>query len=229
MPAYKKRKYGASRSNYRRKPYTASKRSRVQGSKLSMQSAPLPSRLTSHMKYYDNVQIAAVTGTNGTYVFNAAGLFDPDVTGTGHQPRGFDQLMPLYENYTVVGAKITAKFMNSSAVNQTVGIATLQSTVTAPGLTKYMEGRWVTSRNIAPIASMSQTTLTATYSPKMIGYDAPLEVDNLKGTIATNPNEGTFFHLFNNDIDENLSGNVSVAVTIEYSVVFTDPVTPTES
>ena len=37
-------------------------------------------------------------------------LFDPDQTGTGHQPYYFDQFAALYNRYTVLGSKLTAEF-----------------------------------------------------------------------------------------------------------------------
>ena len=37
-------------------------------------------------------------------------LFDPDFTGTGHQPYYFDQFATIYQRYTVIGSKLTATF-----------------------------------------------------------------------------------------------------------------------
>lgn len=36
------------------------------------------------------------------HLFRANGIFDPDVTGTGHQPLYRDQVADLYTNYTVI-------------------------------------------------------------------------------------------------------------------------------
>jgi len=47
--------------------------------------------------------------------FALNGLFDPDITGSGHQPRGFDQFCPtLYANYAVRGAKVVIEGRFSS-------------------------------------------------------------------------------------------------------------------
>lgn len=43
--------------------------------------------------------LATVTATN--QVFNLNSLFDPNRTGTGHQPYGFDQLAAIYNRYRV--------------------------------------------------------------------------------------------------------------------------------
>jgi len=38
---------------------------------------------------------------------NLNGLYDPNFTGVGHQPYGFDQLTPFYNNYLVRAFKVT--------------------------------------------------------------------------------------------------------------------------
>ena len=43
-------------------------------------------------------------------------LFDPNLSGLGHQPRGFDQLMAVYEKYTVVAAKITVCYVSNTHI-----------------------------------------------------------------------------------------------------------------
>ena len=43
--------------------------------------------------------------------FVANGAFDPNLTGVGHQPRGFDQFMAGYETFTVTGSKISVNFV----------------------------------------------------------------------------------------------------------------------
>jgi len=41
------------------------------------------------------------TWTKLHYAFRASSCFDPDFTGAGHQPRGFDQWKLLYNMYIV--------------------------------------------------------------------------------------------------------------------------------
>jgi len=42
--------------------------------------------------------------------FRANGMFDPEVSLGGHQPRGFDQAMALYGAFTVLGSKISVNW-----------------------------------------------------------------------------------------------------------------------
>lgn len=66
--------------------------------------SPVPSRFITKMKYAEAVTLSG-TGMR-TYVWNLNSLFDPNRTGTGHQPYGFDQLCgapgaSLYNRYRV--------------------------------------------------------------------------------------------------------------------------------
>jgi hypothetical protein len=135
--------------------------------------------------------------------------------------------MPLYENYTVIGSKIVVKYVNTSgSIPATVGIALRESTTTATELVEYIEGRWCTHTNLGASPATPEGTLTMKYSPKMIGYGNPLSVDSLKGTASSNPAEGTFYHIFANDMNEENGITINLNVTIEYLVVFTDPIQP---
>lgn len=64
------------------------------------------------MRYCDTV-------THGTdlsqysFVYKANSAFDPDSTGTGHQPYGYDQLTPLFREYSVLSSKIVVRFTPS--------------------------------------------------------------------------------------------------------------------
>jgi len=54
------------------------------------------------LKYSDifSFSLATITGTN--QLMNLNSLFDPDRTGVGHQPYGYDQLSALYNRYRVL-------------------------------------------------------------------------------------------------------------------------------
>jgi len=67
-------------------------------------------------KYNDRIALDAAAGSIANYVFSATGMYDPDITGTGHQPLGFDQWLGLfYNHYTVERAHIRATFFTQDA------------------------------------------------------------------------------------------------------------------
>lgn len=78
----------------------------------------VPDRLRTKLRY---TQLNSVTSTSGAIVqqlFRGNSLFDPDVTGVGHQPQGFDQYMTLYQRYIVKGCAIRVHInCNTSGAN----------------------------------------------------------------------------------------------------------------
>jgi len=59
----------------------------------------------------------SLTGTLGyaNYEFCANGVYDPNVTSTGHQPLYFDQYIALYERYMVKSSRIRLRPVQSTA------------------------------------------------------------------------------------------------------------------
>ncbi len=77
-----------------------------------------PQTLIRKLRYNDIFSLDAGVGTTATHKFRANDLFDPDFTGTGHQPTGFDQYMLMYDHFKIIGSKINVKFMGPQASNQ---------------------------------------------------------------------------------------------------------------
>lgn len=93
------------------------RRRRVQSSRMSFAVvSPFPTRRSAVFKYVGNVamtEAAAGVGTQWTFCLN--GLFDPDLTYTGHQPMYYDQLVSAlgpYYRYTVHDFSIRLTFTN---------------------------------------------------------------------------------------------------------------------
>jgi hypothetical protein len=66
------------------------------------------------LKYADLITLAP-GATYAQYTFRGNSLFDPDYTGTGHQPRYFDQWSAFYQKYKVLSSSIRVSVSNYSA------------------------------------------------------------------------------------------------------------------
>lgn len=75
---------------------------------VSVGSHGFPPRLSNKMRYAQTFQIVNA-GAILPYVFSCNGLYDPDTTGTGHQPHYFDQLTQIYNHYTVTRSTMTVR------------------------------------------------------------------------------------------------------------------------
>lgn len=185
-------------------------------------------RHRSKLLYNTNVNYGSIAGAASGYVWTANGLWDTDVTGTGHQPMGFDQLMLLYEHYTVIGGKITVSFVNVSATESgVVGIAINPSASLQTIPSELIENGMLRRSYIAANAgnSKSQVTLTIPFDiAKINGVSHSLIGDALyRGDVTQNPTEQSYLHLFcYNTITASLL-NIWADVTIEFDTWFTEP------
>lgn len=62
------------------------------------------------LKYVQSVGFSNATTLASQQIFNINSLFDPDRTGTGHQPYGFDQLAAMYNRYRVLKIRWIVNF-----------------------------------------------------------------------------------------------------------------------
>ncbi len=172
-----------------------------------------------------------VAGISAVQIMSANGLWDPDITGVGHQPRGFDQIMLLYNHYTVVSSKIKINFAFGSSTSHSplvVGCALWDNTTTSSDINEYMESRNVSYKTASPGAP--STTIVKTFSArKFLGRPHPLSEDDLRGNITGNPSEQGYYHVFvapTNAVDAN---EISYNLVIEYNAVMTEPNNPSQS
>ena len=161
------------------------------------------SRLKTCMLYTEAFSLnPGAGGIASVYVFNLNSLFDPNVTGVGHQPTGFDQLMAIYEQYTVYGVKYKVSINNVDATQAVIaGVTTNDSSTTQTDPRVYMENgqtEWkgVSNRNGAGediVYFSNYVDLAKVHGLPMNQY---LNEDVYAGTQTTNPTENSFLHVW---------------------------------
>jgi len=70
-----------------------------------------PQSMKTKLRYVERIEMKPTNTQVVTVNFRANGLYDPNYTGVGHQPRGFDEFMGIYKTFTVLGSSISASFM----------------------------------------------------------------------------------------------------------------------
>lgn len=177
----------------------------------------------------------------GTHVFSANGIYDPNITGTGHQPRGYDQLSLMYDHYVVIGSKISIKFVADKDVSPnlfTVGVAVKDSATVQATANDYIEGRVVRFTNLQTniYNYPSKTQLSIKCSPKkFLGRSKLLADPELKGVTGnigtgSNPSEGVYYHIFAQPVSSSTNPvPINIQVFIEYLVIWIEPKQPAQS
>lgn len=115
-----------------RKPYNAFDGPRTQNplAMIKAQRNWLGESKRVLLKYCETIQLQSqtlLTAMGTPYYFAINDVFDPNFTGTGHQPRGFDQIAVLFKKYRVFGCRVAATFINPTTTTMWVGSHLLNS------------------------------------------------------------------------------------------------------
>lgn len=78
-----------------------------------------PARRTTVLRYVEDFTLNPGVATSAVNVFSINNLYDPNFTGTGHQPMFFDNYAALYSKYRVNHATITFVALQNKVVNTT--------------------------------------------------------------------------------------------------------------
>lgn len=189
------------------------------------------------LRYHEEgLGFTATSGVPTQYFFTANGVYDPNVTGTGHQPIGFDQMMLFYEQCTVVRSKITVDILNSNSgpISRTCLFLTPDAAVLTDPNRILENGQAVTKityNNVTwgSVASLSMDCDIAAYFGRPRTVRNLLQDDNLFCTAAANPVEQVYYAVGGWDPFGSNTLGFFFNVTIEYDTVFWEPRKLTES
>lgn len=178
------------------------------------------------LTYYDSGSITTTAGILNSVVFSVNGLYDPNITGTGHQPAGFDQMMVFFDHYVVVYAKAIVTWANA-ATNQTAQVAlSLNSTVTpVADVYSLCETGYITRDyvNVAGTTDGIKTSAMSCNVSKFQGVPIPKDDPELWGSVSTNPTEQSYFNLSVWDLVSSGTSTIRYQIFIEYSAWFIEP------
>lgn len=186
-----------------------------------------PSKKLCRLRYCDTIWLdPTATGVDSHY-FCSNGLYDTDITGTGHQPLGFDQWMTIYNHYNVLGARIkmTPLIQNETAsASGYYGIIlddnTTFSYTSGPEIIESKQGKGAVLLTNMP-ANKPKSAWRSFSSKKFFGHSA-LE-DSNKGSSSANPTEKAYFGTWMSSITSSDPTGVNFMIEIEYIVLFTEP------
>jgi len=89
----------------------AGKISNVENFSASSRISAFPQYLKRTLRYAQTNVIDVANFGTSQQVFRANSLFDPDFTGAGHQPNGFDQIIAAFNHFTVTRARIRVRVL----------------------------------------------------------------------------------------------------------------------
>lgn len=198
----------------------------------AIRSTPLfPPKYRCMLRYQTKFNLTSTTGAVATNVFSANGLYDPDITGTGHQPAGFDNMMLSYEHYTVTRSRCSAIFQASTTnVYPTVAVSLRAGATPGTNAEQNIEDGNIAFDRIHPVnvgRSMCEVHMNADIA-QFCGLHDLLDNDDYRGTISANPAEQAYFHVQTWSLDLTSSTQI-IEVILEFEAWFTEPRNLTQS
>lgn len=180
-----------------------------------------PKQLKIRHRYVESFVLTTGAGLFGTYQFSANGMYDPNITGTGHQPMYFDQLAALYNHYTVLRSKIQIRVSNGTSAIQLCGLYVEDDTTKTPTTAQgCVEQSSSVSRLLSPSGVEGALIMSKSWDAVQMFGPSPLSNDNLQGGPSGNPVEQSYFTFFTQDVAASNIVTAAVTVVIEYDAVW---------
>lgn len=208
----------------------------------------MPPSLVTKMRYVERFTLnnENTTGITGSEIaFRLGSLFDFNFTGTGHQPWGFDQLTPLYQQYQVYALKISVRVHHVTGVDPFLAINLRPNSSGYNLQNKFMYEIAERSSNTVMLFEQSNSDQSAAtgrsvdktwesgliYLADIEGLSR-LEYSNdvtYKGLAGGNPTKTPIMSIACGSAEPVPSCTVKCHVQVEFYVKWTSPNTPAES
>lgn len=205
----------------------ASKKRRIVPKTKMQLASPYTSKSLNYratLRYVDTIAYNVGVSGQTTNVFTSNGLYDPDITGVGHQPNGFDQIMALWNEYIVISCRIKCVITSQDAnsYSATFGITHCDFSTATTDYRKYMEnGNTVWNKQGGRGAE--PLTLTNYVNISKISSQSILSDESYVGNSGANPTDTHFWHVWMQTDGAVDAGNFYVTVEIAYDAIFRDP------
>lgn len=186
------------------------------------------------LRYAEEITIDAAANALNSYVFSATNLYDPNTTGIGHQPLGFDQMMAKYDHFVVMYARITVRYMPVGVTNVIAPYVHILRSDGGAETSNYTDVvHWLeTNPGVKQLGVLysgggANNPINALHK----SYDArkqwkvknPAALDKLIGSDASGPSDNTYFEVTVGSVQGNNPDPIPLLVTIDYWAQFIEP------
>lgn len=182
---------------------------------------PVPQRFLTQHKY-------STTFTLGTlqplYRMNLNSLYDPDQTGTGHQPYGFDQMAALFNRYRVYGVSYKVQgYQFNNPIR--FGCVATNDTASPTNMATLIE--YPRSKSAIQVNGGSTAVITGYVNlPSLTGRTKAqyMADDRYQAQNNTNPQEALILNVMAQSLSDTALDSCTMLVTLNFHCEWFDPI-----
>ncbi len=184
----------------------------------------LPVRQTANLSYTQNLYLVEPgAGTGALNTWRLTDLYDPDFTGVGQQPVGFDQLSALYSRFRVLQVSVCARVTCTGVGAIVTLVPSSKSVITStfaahPSLPYAISG--IAASGAPPLVLKSKAKAWDLLKMRKREY---LDDMDFTCTASSSPTRGAFVHLSSIGVSGTAQSLV-VSFSLNYVVELSEPV-----
>lgn len=183
---------------------------------------PFPTRMVGKLKYCETISFqSSLVSVSGQF-WSANSIYDPNRSGSGHQPYGHDTYQSIYNHYTVLNSKISIKPANTNGalVPITYGVGIDDDVGTSPAYDTWAERPTYKTRQLVLNGAPDDKPLKHSWSraKRFPHNDTYL---TLSAPFGSSPTEEEFFVMVvQSGTSGTAIGTVYMNIEIEYTCEF---------
>lgn len=182
-------------------------------------ASPFPMSRTVWMRYCTTISLDADTGGSASYLFRANSIFDPDLTGTGHQPYGHDQWQSVYNHYLVSNSRIRVTAIPQTTGTLTAGIVGIAIKDDATVETDFDTIRETTGSKWTFAVAQRNNRVRNSFALKKMFPKEASSYQSLSAQFGASPTESAVFQVYSTGyLPDTQPGAIACIVTIDYKV-----------
>lgn len=203
----------------------------------------IPTKALVKMPYLESDTLAASGAAYVDYTFSLTSIFDPNVTGTGHQPRFHDQWAVLYNFYRVRNVSVEIQANNTLADSATgaiqiigtcisdfsAGATTIEQILESPYVNGFLHNKWKAINHNAVSLVYNKYQRRAKFNLdtiKQTWFNNDSNEGNYTAFGASPATENVYFNIYTGNSLGDITVNVGVdfIIKITYMVELYDPI-----
>lgn len=212
------------KKNYKKRVYKKRAPKAIVNKSMVDLGLGFPKKIKVTHKYVEGLSLSSPTGSISASLYSCNGMYDPNISGGGHQPYLFDQMALLYNHYHVIGSHIKVTFISPTTAQPAICVGILlndDTSLTGSIFTTLNETTNSKFKYISAGANSTTTLVNNWSAKKMFGKGTMANV-SLTGNISSNPSEQSYFQLYAQALDLSTTFTVYCEVEITYIAIWNE-------